>query len=162
MAPEVLGGKKYDHKADIWSLGALFYEMITGFTPFTGMNQRDLQRNLTKGEYKFPKSLKLSLEGLNFLNSCLQYDPEKRISWDQLKNHPYIVEHPLSKENQELFLSYCDKTGEYTREDHQQLMRNPYKWMNDQNAVKINAKDPEAFMKMYNQKVNKFRVECEA
>mmetsp|Transcript_7252 Transcript_7252/g.5246 ORF Transcript_7252/g.5246 Transcript_7252/m.5246 type:complete len:117 (+) Transcript_7252:610-960(+) len=71
MAPEVLGGKKYDHKADIWSLGALFYEMITGFTPFTGMNQRDLQRNLTKGEYKFPKTLKLSLEGLNFLNSCL-------------------------------------------------------------------------------------------
>ena len=41
-------------------------------------------------------------------------------------------------------------------------MRNPYKWMNDQNAVKINAKDPEAFMKMYNQKVNKFRTECEA
>lgn len=84
------------------------------------------------------------------MNSCLQYDPEKRISWDQLKNHPYITENPLSKENHELFLSYCDKTGEYTREDHQSLMRNPYKWMNDQNAVKINAKDPEAFMKMYN------------
>lgn len=71
MAPEVLMKKKYDHKADIWSLGALFYEMITGFTPFTGMNQNDLKKNLIKGEYKFPKTLKLSLEGLNFLNSCL-------------------------------------------------------------------------------------------
>mmetsp|Transcript_59727 Transcript_59727/g.82048 ORF Transcript_59727/g.82048 Transcript_59727/m.82048 type:complete len:117 (-) Transcript_59727:870-1220(-) len=71
MAPEVLMQKKYDHKADIWSLGALFYEMITGFTPFTGKNQNDLKRNLVKGEYSFPKTLKLSLEGLNFLNSCL-------------------------------------------------------------------------------------------
>ena len=30
MAPEVLGGRKYDTKADIWSLGACFYELLFG------------------------------------------------------------------------------------------------------------------------------------
>lgn len=38
MAPEVLGDREYDHSADVWSLGCIFYEMITGFCPFTGRN----------------------------------------------------------------------------------------------------------------------------
>lgn len=71
MAPEVLNGVRYNHKADIWSLGILFFEMITGFTPFTGRDREDLRRNLEKGIYKLPKVLKLSLEGLDFLNCCL-------------------------------------------------------------------------------------------
>lgn len=61
MAPEVLNGKRYNHKADVWSLGIIFFEMITGFTPFTGRDKNDLKRNLEKGEYKLPKKLKLSL-----------------------------------------------------------------------------------------------------
>lgn len=56
-----------------------------------------------------------------------------------------------------MFLSYCDKTGEYSKDDHKQLMLNPYKWMNDKNAVKINAKDPNAFLKIYNDQIEKFR-----
>lgn len=30
MAPEVLGGNKYNNKADIWSIGACIYEMVYG------------------------------------------------------------------------------------------------------------------------------------
>lgn len=71
MAPEILKGEKYDHKVDVWSLGTVFYEMLTGFTPFTGMNKADLKNNLQKGNYHFPKHIKLSLEGLDFLNCCL-------------------------------------------------------------------------------------------
>ncbi len=57
MAPEVLNGVRYNHKADVWSLGILFYELITGFTPFTGRDREDLKRNLEKGTYKLPKKL---------------------------------------------------------------------------------------------------------
>ena len=39
MAPEVLFHRKYDTKADVWSLGCVFYEMLTGFTPFTGVSK---------------------------------------------------------------------------------------------------------------------------
>jgi len=35
--------------------------MLTGFTPFTGRNKADLKRNIEKGEYYFPKHVKLSL-----------------------------------------------------------------------------------------------------
>jgi serine/threonine-protein kinase ULK2 len=71
MAPEVLTGNYYNHKADVWSLGIVFFEMLTGFTPFTGLDKKDLIKNLNAGSYKLPKKLKLSLQGLDFLNCCL-------------------------------------------------------------------------------------------
>lgn len=54
MAPEVLNGKKYSHKADVWSLGCLYYELITGFVPFTGRDHQNLRDNLRKGDYSIP------------------------------------------------------------------------------------------------------------
>ena len=60
-----------DHKVDVWSLGTVFFEMLTGHTPFTGRNKDDLKANIETGDYHFPKSIKMSLEGLDFLNCCL-------------------------------------------------------------------------------------------
>lgn len=81
MAPEVLFGRKYNHKADVWSLGIVFFELLTGFMPFNGKNRDDLKNNLQIGSYKFPKKLNLKLSCLKFINNCLQSDPKNRISW---------------------------------------------------------------------------------
>lgn len=42
MAPEIFEGQSYSHKVDVWALGVVFYQMLTGITPFTGMDRRDL------------------------------------------------------------------------------------------------------------------------
>jgi serine/threonine protein kinase len=117
MAPEVIKGNYYNHKADVWSLGIIFFELLTGFTPFTGISKEDLTKNIEKGSYRLPKKLKLSLPGLDFLNSCLQYDSNIRMSWEQLVKHPYITEADKridqANNNSELHLSFDQSLGHY-------------------------------------------------
>jgi serine/threonine-protein kinase ULK/ATG1 len=36
MSPQIFERKKYTEKTDIWSLGAIFYEMLYGKSPFAG------------------------------------------------------------------------------------------------------------------------------
>lgn len=39
MAPEVLNGQSYNGEADIWSLGTILFELLTGYSPFTGTSK---------------------------------------------------------------------------------------------------------------------------
>ncbi|RKP36641.1 kinase-like domain-containing protein, partial [Dimargaris cristalligena] len=56
MAPEILGFQKYSAKADLWSTGAVLYEMIAGRPPFRAANHIDLLRKieLTNDKIRFP------------------------------------------------------------------------------------------------------------
>ena len=56
MAPEILRYEKYDAKADLWSVGAVTYEMCAGKPPFRAQNHVELLRRIERGEdrIKFP------------------------------------------------------------------------------------------------------------
>ena len=82
MAPEVINGFMYNHKADVWSLGTLLFQMLTGEYPFHGKDMNELKRNLKQGVYKIPKHTQVSPECMDFLNCCLRLDSDKRKSWD--------------------------------------------------------------------------------
>jgi serine/threonine-protein kinase len=47
MSPEQIKGKKVDGRTDIFSLGVLFFELLAGEKPFTGVNITALMHNIT-------------------------------------------------------------------------------------------------------------------
>ncbi len=57
MAPEILNHQPYNNKADIWSLGVAFYEMIFGEVPFKADNLIDLVKKINKETVRFPYAL---------------------------------------------------------------------------------------------------------
>ena len=55
MAPEILRYEKYDAKADLWSVGAVLYEMAVGKAPFRAMNHIELINKIENSKgIKFP------------------------------------------------------------------------------------------------------------
>ena len=92
MAPEVLNYQKYDAKADLWSVGAILFEMLVGAVPFTGQNQVQLLRNIQKTEFKIPMHIaqELSPECIALLRSLLHRDAKDRISFEEFFNHPFL------------------------------------------------------------------------
>lgn len=55
MAPEILRYEKYDAKADLWSVGAVLYEMAVGKPPFRANNHIELLKRIEHAKsIKFP------------------------------------------------------------------------------------------------------------
>lgn len=67
MAPELLTTKvgSYTSKADLWSIGVCFYQMLFGKTPFDAKNYNDLKtlvKTKSGNNLKFPPNYPISQE----------------------------------------------------------------------------------------------------
>jgi len=87
----VLLKEKYTYKADVWSIGAILFEFVTGLTPFHAKNKQELEIKLDKAIYTIKDSKELTLECVSFLSQCLQYDENDRRSHLDLIKHPYVT-----------------------------------------------------------------------
>jgi serine/threonine protein kinase len=54
MSPEQARGLDVDHRTDLYSMGVIFYQMLTGETPFSGVNYSELLLNMLTTEPKNP------------------------------------------------------------------------------------------------------------
>ncbi len=64
-SPEVWQDKPYDKSSDIWSLGAVLYEMTALTPPFTAKDMKGLFQKVTKGVYpKIPANYSSDLSGM--------------------------------------------------------------------------------------------------
>jgi len=81
VAPEVLEGS-YDHRCDIWSIGILFYFMLSGITPFFSSQENQVYQMILKDEPKFTGSAwkRISNGAKDLCKKLLQKDPSNRIS----------------------------------------------------------------------------------
>lgn len=94
MAPEILRYEKYNAKADLWSVGAVLYEMTVGKPPFKAANHIELLKNIEKcnDQIKFPKAAQVPEPLKRLIRSLLKYNPTERVSFNEFFNDPLIVE----------------------------------------------------------------------
>ena len=81
----------YDQKADIWSLGTITYELLIGCPAFEANSYEELLEKIEKGNYKIPHEIILSKEAICFLNSMMQYDPNKRFKVEDLAKQFFLT-----------------------------------------------------------------------
>lgn len=93
MAPEILRYERYDAKADLWSVGTVLYEMITGRPPFRARNHVELLRKIEAAEdvIKFPRDAIFSLDMKTLVRGLLKRSPVERIGFEQFFAHPVIT-----------------------------------------------------------------------
>ena len=87
VAPEVIFDDKYDNKVDIWSLGVIIYEMLSGYLPFK-IKENKITKDIYKEKIKMFKYF--SKEAKDLIKNLLVINPKKRLSIIQIKKHKFF------------------------------------------------------------------------
>merc|ERR1711964_860128 len=84
IAPEVVRNDKHTTSTDIWSLGVMIYNMLTGTIPFKRCDKYALMSQIANGPMNviYPEGFPMKFR--DFIESCLEFDPEKRPTAQQL------------------------------------------------------------------------------
>ncbi|KAL0375257.1 UNVERIFIED_CONTAM: Serine/threonine-protein kinase ATG1c [Sesamum radiatum] len=79
-------------QADLWSVGAILYQLVTGKPPFTGSNPIHLLQNIIRStDLQFPPEAKdLSPHCMDLCKKLLQRNPVERLTFEEFFNHPYL------------------------------------------------------------------------
>ena len=80
MSPEQINGLEIDGRSDIFSLGVVFFELLTGQLPFHGKTLTNLFYQITQGKHPSPRQInpKVPKPCEQIINKALAKDPEQR------------------------------------------------------------------------------------
>ena len=81
----------YSKEVDIWSLGTICYQMLTGDPLFTAETIVDLVIKVEEGDYSIPFDIEICKEIIYFLNSMLHYKGDLRPSIEELSHYDFLI-----------------------------------------------------------------------
>lgn len=90
MSPEQISGKKVDGRSDIFSLGTMMFQLLTGQVPFSGDSPAALMHKILNVPHPDPKKInpKIVTPLVSILNKALEKDRDKRYQKaSQLASH---------------------------------------------------------------------------
>lgn len=114
MAPEIAINRKYDARADLYSIGVILYECLFGKAPYSSKTVEELLEKInSRQRIEIPTNVKISNECEDLLTRLLQHDPDKRISFQDFFNHEFVdMKHAPSDENMEKAIQIFTKAVE--------------------------------------------------
>lgn len=99
LAPEVIKQTGHDKSVDVWCIGALIFELLTGNCPFNGMTDSILYDHILKNKIDWPKDI--NLEAKDLISKILRTEPKDRLSLNDMLKHPFFTK---NVDNPEEFL----------------------------------------------------------
>ncbi|XP_024220087.2 serine/threonine-protein kinase Nek2 [Halyomorpha halys] len=118
MSPEIIRGRKYDRKSDIWALGCLIYELCSLIPPFRGVTLQELVLNIKAGRY--PPIPEFYSEHLHtIVTFMLTVKREFRPTVEMIIHHPLVVVHvtpELHTANKPSQMKYKERSEEKIQE----------------------------------------------
>ena len=94
LSPEMLSKEGTTKSSDIYGIGAILFEMVTGAPPFYSQDVDLMYKNISENNLMFPEIFSEELKDL--LRKMLDKDPKKRIGIgndkQDLKNHPFFAD----------------------------------------------------------------------
>ncbi|PIC15086.1 hypothetical protein B9Z55_022196 [Caenorhabditis nigoni] len=88
VSPEMLSDGDVGPQTDIWGLGCIMYQCLSGQPPFRAVNQYHLMKKIKNAELMFPEGFPKDLQEL--VASILVVDPNNRITREKLKDHQFF------------------------------------------------------------------------
>ncbi|XP_035730757.1 obscurin-like isoform X6 [Vespa mandarinia] len=91
VAPEVTNNEGVDYAADMWSVGIITYILLSGISPFRGVNDRETLTKIRQGAWDFDDRWKnISNEAKDFIRRLLVYNVDKRMNIKSALKHPWL------------------------------------------------------------------------
>ena len=95
MAPELVNRQPYTEKVDVWSLGVITYQLLSGRTPFESRDIKKIDRNINRKKITFDNTEHeywndISDNAKDFILKCLDRNQKTRPSINELLRHPWI------------------------------------------------------------------------
>ncbi|KAK2637931.1 hypothetical protein Ddye_025726 [Dipteronia dyeriana] len=93
VAPEVVMGREYNEKVDVWSAGVVLYTMLAGIPPFYGETAAEVFEAVLRGNLRFPIRIfrSVSPAAKDLLRKMICRDVSRRLSAEQALRHPWIL-----------------------------------------------------------------------
>ena len=96
LAPEMIKQSGHDKTLDVWNLGVLLFELLTGSPPFEGGSQNELFQNILALKIKWPKGFSGIAKDL--ISKLLKIDPKCRLPINEITEHPWFKSIPQIRE----------------------------------------------------------------
>ncbi|XP_023372212.1 aurora kinase C [Otolemur garnettii] len=91
LPPEMVEGRTYDEKVDLWCIGVLCYELLVGKPPFESTSYNETYRRIVKVDVRFPQTMPSGAQDL--ISRLLRYKPQERLPLAQILEHPWVQAH---------------------------------------------------------------------